>query len=103
MGMTLKRYPPAPLVLDAYVTALARQTPSAIRYVNAVTIASALAEQSPAQSSCTTAQRNALVRRYVTVLDQQNWCDAIHQDPDLDTDFYAWFAAGPAARRRLPQ
>ncbi|SBT39036.1 hypothetical protein [Micromonospora auratinigra] len=101
MGLTLEHYPPAPAVLAAHVTHLARQTPTVGRYVDAATIADQLADRSPQRSGCGTAQRDELVRRYLAVLDRQDWCDTVRAGLDQSDEFVAWFVANVAARLRL--
>jgi hypothetical protein len=41
------------------------------------------------------------MRQYLTVLNRQDWCDAIHTNPDRDDDFFAWFVSNVAARLHL--
>ncbi|OKI51412.1 hypothetical protein [Micromonospora sp. CB01531] len=101
MGMTLKHYPPAPIVLAAHVAHLGRQAPAVDRYVDVAVIADHLADRAPEQSGCTTEQRNHLVRQYLAVLDRQDWCDTVRAGLDSDSDFFAWFAANVAARLHL--
>lgn len=89
MGGTLEHYPPAPTVLSAHVSHLARLAPTAQRYVNAAVIADHLATKAPERCGCTTEQRDDIVRRYRAVLDRQEWCDAVHTK--TDRDFVNWF------------
>ncbi|OLF11947.1 hypothetical protein BU204_29670 [Actinophytocola xanthii] len=101
MGTTLAHYPPAAIVLAAHSTHLGRQAPAADRYLTAALIADDLTTAPPEQSGCTTEQRDELVRRYVSVLNRQDWCDAMHADTNRDDDFIARFASKVAARLRL--
>lgn len=101
MGTTLEHYPPAAIVLAAHAAHLGRQTPTADRYLNAAFIAGHLATKPPGQCGCTTEQRDEIVRHYLTVLNRQDWCDAIHTNPDRDDDFFAWFVDNVAARLNL--
>jgi hypothetical protein len=98
MGLTLEHYPPAPIVLAAHAAHLGRQEPTARRYVEAATIADHLTEQPPEKFGCTTAQRHDIVRRYLTVLDRQEWRDTMRTGHGLNSEYYTWFA-GTIARR----
>jgi len=101
MGMTLEHYPPAPVVLAAHAAHLARQTPTAQRYVDAAVIADHLAAKPPSRGGCTAEQRDRIVRQYLAVLEQPDWCDAARAGLDPTSDFVAWFAGNVAARLHL--
>jgi hypothetical protein len=101
MGMTLEHYPPASIVLAAHVTHLARQAPTANRYLTAAFITNHLATKTPEQSGCTTEQRDEIVHQYLTVLNHPDWCAAIHTYPDRNSDFFAWFVSNAATRLHL--
>lgn len=101
IGMTLERFPPAPIVLAAHVAHLGRQAPTFDRYVDAAVIADYLVDKAPQRSGCTTEQRDHLVRQCVAVLDRQDWCDTVRAGLGSDSDFFAWFVGGVAARLRL--
>ncbi|RVX38888.1 hypothetical protein EDD27_1216 [Nonomuraea polychroma] len=101
MGMTLERYPPARVVLEAHVGHLARQAPATGRYVNAAAIADHLASKAPEQIGCAPEHRDHLVRSYLAVLDREEWCQAVRADLHRNEHFYAWFADNVAARLRL--
>lgn len=101
MGMTLAHYPPAPVVLAAHAAHLARRAPTVDRYVDAATIADHLAGRPPNRSGCTTEQRDGIVRQYLTVLNQPDWCDTVRTSLDSTSDFFAWFVRNVAARLRL--
>jgi hypothetical protein len=90
MGMTLQ-----------HVAHLGRQAPTVSRYVNAAVIADHLADRAPDRSGCTAEQRDHLVRRYLAVLDRQDWCDMVRAGLDPDSDFFSWFAGNVAARLQL--
>ena len=101
MGMTLASYPPARVVLAAHAAHLARQAPSAHRYVDAAVIADHLAEERPTRGGdCAPyEQRTALVRDYLAVLVRPEWRATVR--PGLDPDVLAWFAQGVATRLGL--
>ncbi|MFI5490344.1 hypothetical protein [Micromonospora echinaurantiaca] len=101
MGMTLQHYPPASAVLAAHVAHLGRQAATVSRYVDAAVIADHLADKAPERSGCTTEQRDHLVRKYLAVLDRQDWCDMVRADFDPDSDCYSWFTGNVAARLQL--
>lgn len=69
MGMTLDRYPPAPIVLAAHAGHLGRLAPTAARCHDDSVIVEAVATT---QCGCTTAQRDEIVRRYVAVLGRRD-------------------------------
>lgn len=101
MGTTLENYPPAPIVLAAHADHLARQTPTADRYVDAAIIADHLTAKDPHRSACTTEQRDRIARQYLAVLDRPGWRDAVRAGLDPAGDYFAWFADHVAARLRL--
>ncbi|MFB9545901.1 hypothetical protein [Micromonospora sagamiensis] len=101
MGMTLEHYPPAPIVLAAHAAHLGRQAPALDRYVDAAVIADHLVDKAPQRSGCTIEQRDHLVQQYLAVLDRQDWCDTVRAGLGSDSDFFAWFVGGVAARLRL--
>ncbi|MFI7152872.1 hypothetical protein ACIBO2_48805 [Nonomuraea sp. NPDC050022] len=101
MGLTLERYPLARIVLDAYVGHLSRQTATLNRYVDAAMIADHLAQKPAERLGYTPEQRDRLVRRYLAVLDREDWCETVRAAHDPDSDFFAWFAGNVAARLRL--
>ncbi|SCF05683.1 hypothetical protein [Micromonospora chokoriensis] len=101
MGMTLAHYPPAPVVLAAHAAHLARQPPTANRYVDAAMIAHCLTAGPADRYGCTAAQRDRVVQRYLAVLDQPDWRNAVRAGLDPTSNFYAWFAEHIAARLRL--
>ncbi|MEU7742109.1 hypothetical protein [Nonomuraea sp. NPDC049158] len=98
MGLTLEHYPPARIVLDAYVGHLSRQTATVNRYVDAAMIADHLAQKPAERLGCTPEQRDRLVRRYLAVLDREDWCATVRAGHDPDSDFFAWFAGNVAER-----
>ncbi|WP_410819267.1 hypothetical protein [Micromonospora sp. 050-3] len=101
MGTTLEHYPPAPVVLAAHAAHLARQTPTASRYVDAAVIADHLATKPSNRCGCTAEQRDHIVRQYLAVLDRPDWCATVSADLDQTSDFFTWFAGNVAARLRL--
>ncbi|GIF62252.1 hypothetical protein Ais01nite_02870 [Asanoa ishikariensis] len=101
VGMTLEHYPPAPIVLTAHATHLAAQAPTAARYTTAAFIAHHLADKAPHRSGCTAEERDHIVRRYLSVLDQPDWCDVVRADIDPSNDFYPWFADAVASPLHL--
>jgi hypothetical protein len=101
MGMTLERYPPAPVVLAAHAAHLARQPPTANRYVDAAIITDHLAAKPANRCGCTAEQRDRIVQQYLAVLEQPNWRDAVRSGLGPTSDFFAWFTGHVAARLRL--
>ncbi|WP_198318643.1 hypothetical protein [Pseudofrankia inefficax] len=101
MGMTLERYPPAPIVLAAHAAHLGRQMPAVNRYVDAALIAHQLAKRSAERFGCTAEQRDQVVRQYLAVLDRQDWCDTVRAGLDRNSDFFTWFASVIAVRLHL--
>ncbi|GGN52062.1 hypothetical protein GCM10010109_92740 [Actinoplanes campanulatus] len=101
MGMTLGHYPPAPVVLAAHAVHLARQPPTANRYVDAAMIADYLAAKPSNRCGCTAEQRDRIVQQYLAVLEQPDWRAAIRAGRGLNSDFFAWFTRHTAARLRL--
>ncbi|MGW4463003.1 hypothetical protein [Micromonospora sp. NPDC004704] len=101
MGMTVASYPPARLVLAAHADHLSRQPPAVRRYLDAAIIADHLAQHPPKQSGCTEKERQAILTRYLAVLDQDDWCAAVRPNVKPDDDFYAWFTGTIASRLRL--
>jgi hypothetical protein len=101
MGMTLGHYPAAPIVLAAHAAHLARQAPTVARYLDAAAIADHLANKTPDECGCTSQQRDRIVREYLAVLDQQDWCDTVRAGLDRDSDFFSWFAGNVASRQSL--
>jgi hypothetical protein len=101
MSTTLEHYPPAPIVLAAHAAHLARQTPTADRYVDAAVIADHLAAKPPNRCGCTSEQRDRIVQQYLAVLEQPDWCDAVRAGLDPTSDYIAWFAGNVAARLHL--
>jgi hypothetical protein len=97
MGLTLANYPPAPIVLAAHASHLARQTPGRDRFVHAATIADHLKRKDPERCGCTAEQRDRLVRDYRTVLDQPDWRSAARTELTPGN----WFADNVAARLDL--
>jgi hypothetical protein len=80
MGMTLATYPHATEALAAHVGHLGRQEPAAHRYVAAALIAYGLVES-----------RDAVVSRYVAVLDRQDWRATARGRLTPYAGFDAWF------------
>ncbi len=101
MGMTLEHYPPAPVVLAAHAAHLARQAPTANRYVDAAMIANYLVAKPPDRCGCTAEQRNRIVQQYLAVLEQTDWRDAVRVGLGPTSDFLAWFTGHVAVRLRL--
>ncbi len=101
IGMTLEHYPPAPVVLAAHATLIARQAPTVARYVDAAVIAAQLAIKAPPRCGCTTEQRDRIVRQYRAVLDRQHWCDTARAGLNPTSDLFAWFTGSVAARLDL--
>ncbi|GIF42361.1 hypothetical protein BC793_11911 [Actinoplanes xinjiangensis] len=101
MGMTLEHYPPAPVVLAAHAAHLARQSPTANRYVDAAMIADYLIARPPNRCGCTGEQRDRIVQQYLAVLEQPEWRAAIRAGLNPTSDFFAWFTGHVAARLRL--
>jgi hypothetical protein len=101
MGMTLEHYPPAPIVLAAHAAHLARQAPDVNRYVDAAVIADRLTAGPPNRYGCTAEQRDRIVRQYLWVLDQPEWCEKVRADLDPGSDLLAWFTGEVAARLHL--
>ncbi len=101
MGMTLEHYPPAPVVLAAHAAHLARQPPTANRYVDAAMIADYLVSKPPNRCGCTAEQRDRIVQQYLAVLEQPDWSDAVRSGLGPTSDFFAWFTGHVAARLRL--
>ncbi|MEV7630691.1 hypothetical protein [Actinoplanes sp. NPDC089786] len=101
MGMTLEHYPPASAVLAAHAAHIARQPPTMNRYIDAAMIAHNLVAKPPHQCGCTTEQRDRIVQRYLVVLEQPDWREAIRANSSLNSDFFSWFASHVAARLRL--
>nr|MDT0659119.1 hypothetical protein [Micromonospora sp. DSM 115978] len=101
MGLTLGHYPPAPTVLAAHAAHLGRQAPTVTRYTDAAMIADHLSAKAPERVGCTIEQRDRIVRQYLAVLDQPDWCDTVRMGTDLNSDFFVWFIDNVAARLRL--
>lgn len=101
MGATLGQYPPAAIVLAAHAGHLSRQAPTASRYIEAAIIADQLTKKAPEESGCTIGQRDDLVRKYLAVLDRQDWCDAIRADLDQGGAHSTWFAGTVSTRLPL--
>ncbi|WP_199747995.1 hypothetical protein [Actinomadura sp. WAC 06369] len=101
MGMTLERYPPARIVLDAFVRHLGRQQPSLRRYLYAANIADHLAQGAPANIGCTDLEHRQLVDRYLSVLNSDDWCTTVRAEADPDSDQIAWFTDTIAERLQL--
>ncbi|GIE76552.1 hypothetical protein Aph02nite_25020 [Actinoplanes philippinensis] len=91
-GMTLAEYPPAPAVLSAHASHLARQRPAVNRYADAAMIADRLTAQPPDRSGCTVEQRDRVVRQYLAVLGRPEWRATVRDGPDPAGGFFAWFA-----------
>jgi hypothetical protein len=101
MGMTLEHYPPARIVLEGHAGRISRQTPTVNRYVDAAVIAGHLAQKPPERLGCTVEHRDRLLQQYLAVLDREDWCETVRVGLDPDSDFFAWFAGGVAARLHL--
>jgi hypothetical protein len=101
MSMTLEHYPPAPAVLTAHADHLARQPPTANRYIDAAIIADRMVAQPPERCGCTAEQRDRIVQQYLAVLDRPDWRAAVRSGLGPTSDFFAWFTSHVAARLRL--
>ncbi|KHD75872.1 hypothetical protein MB27_20655 [Actinoplanes utahensis] len=101
MGMTLEHYPPAPVVLAAHAAHLARQEPTANRYIDAAMIADCLVARPANRCGCTAEQRDRIVQQYLAVLEQPDWRDAVRAGLGPTSDFFAWFTNHVATRLRL--
>lgn len=101
MGMTLERYPPAPMVLAAHAAHLSQQTPAVTRYLNAAIIADHLARTEPQRLGRIAGQRDRLVRQYLDVLNRDDWNATISAGIDRDDDAMVWFTTNVAARLHL--
>jgi hypothetical protein len=101
MGLTLEHYPPAPIVLAAHAAHIGRQAPTPGRYIEAAMIAYHLVDKTPEKCGCTAAQRDDIVRGYLTVLDRKEWRDTMRTGHGLNGDLYTWFAATVARRLNL--
>lgn len=101
MGTTLGDYPPAAIVLTAHAGHLARQTPTVDRYVNAAVIADELSTKPPERTGCDPGQRDRIVRRYLAVIEQPAWSDAVRAGLDMTGDFAVWFTGSVATRLGL--
>ncbi|HWS34924.1 MAG TPA: hypothetical protein VN408_19565 [Actinoplanes sp.] len=101
MGMTLEHYQPAPAVLAAHAAHLARQEPTAERFIDAACIADHLLSQDPGRCGGTAELRDRMVRQYLAVLERPDWGAAARADHDPASDFHAWFAGNVAARLGL--
>lgn len=102
MGTSLEDYRRAPVVLAAHAAHLARQAPSADRYVDAAVIADHLASAPPDEEiGCTAVQRAALVRQYQAVLVRPEWLDTVRADLEPGGRDAAWLTGGVARRLGL--
>jgi hypothetical protein len=71
------------------------------RYVDAAVIAGHLAQKPSERLGCTVEHRDRLLQQYLAVLDREDWCETVRVGLDPDSDFFAWFAGGVAARLHL--
>ncbi|GGL07705.1 hypothetical protein GCM10014719_07240 [Planomonospora parontospora subsp. antibiotica] len=101
MGMTLERYPPARVVLEAHAGHLSRQEPTVNRYVGAATLAGHLTRQSPQRLGCTPEQRDHILQRYLAVLDREDWSRTVRAGLDRNGYFFTWFVENVAVPLRL--
>lgn len=101
MGMTLEHYPPAPIVLSAHATHLGQQAPTVSRYLDAGVIAFHLTNKTAEHCGCTAEQRDHIVQQYLTVLNRQQWYDAVRENLDQDNRHSTWFLTHVATRLRL--
>ncbi|MBF9134989.1 hypothetical protein I0C86_39615 [Plantactinospora sp. S1510] len=88
-------------MLAAHAAHLAKQPPTANRYVDAAIIADHLTAKPPTRCGCTTQQRDRIVQQYLAILDRPDWRAAVREGRGMNSDFFAWFTGHVAARLRL--
>ncbi|MFD8497833.1 hypothetical protein [Amycolatopsis sp. NPDC059657] len=94
-------FPSSHPVLAAHGTRLGRQAPTTDRYLTTALITDHMATKPTERCGYTTEERDEIVRRYLAVLNRQDWCDAVHANPGRNDEFMSWFVDTVAARLHL--
>ncbi|MEV6651552.1 hypothetical protein [Streptomyces sp. NPDC051219] len=103
MGTSLRRYPHAVTVLEARVRYLGHLEPTVERYFAAATIAQYLTKETPVASddpglkACWEQSRTA----YLTLLDQEDWCDTAREGHEAEDARLTWLAGSVAPELKL--
>lgn len=101
MGQTWNDYHAIRRVLDAHVTHLARQQPTARRYHLAAHLADRLREGDPDLPNLPPDHQARLLNAYLTILRRDDWSAAARADLDPADEGSAWFLETVATRLGL--
>jgi hypothetical protein len=101
MGITLAGYPPGPRVLAALADHRGRQQPTAIRFVDTAVLTDRLASKTLKELGLSGDQRDELVRKFLAVLNRDDWCTSIRDNIDLTDPWQAQFERLEAPRMPL--
>jgi hypothetical protein len=90
-GATLSSYPPGPRVLAALAGHRGEQRATVQRFVGTAVLADHLASMTPEELGLSADQRADLVRRFLAVLDRDDWCTVVHAGLDHNQPWHARF------------
>lgn len=100
-GMTLDDYPAAVVVLQAHARQLARLQPTQQRVLGAVMIAGALSLTGSDRSATSTTLSDKALEKYLRLLRQPAWQQALHSLRDVESARLNWGPDGPVRRLGL--
>ncbi|WP_344238122.1 hypothetical protein [Actinocorallia libanotica] len=101
MGQTWNYYHAIRRVLDAHVSHLARQQPTARRYYTAAHIADRLLKGDPDLPNLPPDHQARLLDQYLTILRRDDWSAVIRADLNSTDEYSTWFLETVAARLHL--
>ncbi|OBG24663.1 hypothetical protein A5764_09415 [Mycobacterium sp. 852002-51057_SCH5723018] len=101
MGITLSDYPPGPCVLAALADHRSQQRPTAARYIDTAVLTDRLASMTLEELGLNGDQRGELVRRFLAVLNRDDWCTIVRDNIDLSDPWQAQFERLVAPRMPL--
>jgi hypothetical protein len=92
MGLTLERYPHAPIVLSRHAELLKGQTPTVARYLTATVLTYHLTKHEPHRLGCTVGQRARVLADYLAVLNRPEWIEAVRSGFNSDNGYHSRIA-----------
>ncbi|HEX5596561.1 MAG TPA: hypothetical protein VFX61_11190 [Micromonosporaceae bacterium] len=98
MGMTLSAYPPADVVLEAYVGHISRLEPTVERYFIATQLADYLQQAVAERLGWPLGRRERILHRYLSLLDRQGWSQVARSGLAAGDHRITWLADEIAPR-----